>query len=832
MTNLLALSAGTELVGDFKIKKVLGAGGFGITYLAEELALARQVTIKEYFPSDFAARDKGKDAKARSRECAADYKWGLERFIEEAQTLARFDHPNIVRVYRYFRANNTGYMVLQFEEGKSLKGWLKGLGRAPRQAELDELLVPLLDALDLIHKRDFLHRDIAPDNIMVRKDKSPVLIDFGSARGEIVSHSRTVSALVKPGYSPYEQYASTSRQQGPWTDIYALGATFYQAITGKRPPDAPSRMVKDEYVPARLAAIGNYRAGFLSAIDKALRLEIGERPQSIGDWRAELIEGVGAPMAPAARSGRVKLGAMLGLGRGQAPPVAAAASDGAVAAVVKPQDGVAVSIGEALPEVMPVNKKATRKAGEAAAAAPVAPAAAVDNDLGPRDLGPGDLVPGRFGLGYGPAPEANRSPTGVAAPFAGSAAGALNGAAKAPDLPLPPAPEMAPKRRGGREVPKSEMTLAVPVPVERRHPVKARKRWFFLRQPWRGLIAKFAIGIAVASLLVAYQNQLPQTAVTKSVPRELVSKTAAKAEPAAATLEPSSVLGTHIGPVKALGAVAANGRVVSLGADGLLKVWDPAAGVVVRTIALMDGAATALSVDDGFALSAHSDGTLALWELKLGRRVGAYKSPGAVAVALLDRSGKFVSGASDGRVALWERQATSGPVSMTEAHGAAVTALVRVDGRDAVVSAGADKVLKMLTAGALQPVRSYRGHKAEVSHVDSVAGGTMLASADGEGQIRLWSTASSRLIRSIKAHSGAVTALRVGPRSEMIVSAGVDGLVKVWDGRRGKLVMNAKAPGGNVRGAVFIEDGRRLITASDDGRLRLWDLRSIQIARD
>src|SRR5262249_30460468 len=168
--NLLALPEGTELVGEFRIKRVLGAGGFGITYLATETALAREVTIKEYFPADYAARGTSGEVAPRSRDSAKDYQWGLERFLEEAQTLARFNHPNIVRVYRCFRARDTGYMVLHFEEGGSFKAWLKGLQRAPRQGELDRILAPLLDALELVHSGNYLHRDIAPDNIIVRKD--------------------------------------------------------------------------------------------------------------------------------------------------------------------------------------------------------------------------------------------------------------------------------------------------------------------------------------------------------------------------------------------------------------------------------------------------------------------------------------------------------------------------------------------------------------------------------------------------------------------------------------------------------------------------------------
>ncbi|MEL7542706.1 MAG: protein kinase, partial [Pseudomonadota bacterium] len=299
MDNLLALPNGTVLAGDYRIERVLGAGGFGITYLAEELALHRKVAIKEYFPGEFAARDSASQVRHRSESNRNDYAWGLERFIEEAQTLARFDHANIVRVYRYFRANNTAYMVLKFEEGQSLRQWIDTLNAPPAQAQVDAILTPVLDALALIHDHDFLHRDIAADNILLRRNGAPVLIDFGSARGEVANQTKTLSALVKPGYSPFEQYASNSKQQGPWTDIYALAATLYLVITGTRPPDAPSRLSEDEYLSAHLAAKASYRPGFLTALDVALRLTIAERPQSIAAWRAMLFAGAQASSAPA-----------------------------------------------------------------------------------------------------------------------------------------------------------------------------------------------------------------------------------------------------------------------------------------------------------------------------------------------------------------------------------------------------------------------------------------------------------------------------------------------------------------------------------------------------
>lgn len=286
MENPQTLQNGTVLAGEYIIEDVLGAGGFGITYSAAETALNRKVAIKEYFPCDFAQREGGRKITPKTLEWRRDYVWGLERFIEEAQTLAKFNHDNIVRVFRVFRENNSAYIVLHLEEGLDFGSWLNTLGVAPGQQEIDAIASPLLNALEVIHQSNFLHRDIAPDNIIIRKDGTPVLIDFGSARPELTHGNKTVSALVKPGYSPYEQYAVTSQDQGPWTDIYSLGGTLYQAVTGMRPPDAPTRMVRDDLAPAAQCAQGRYRQNFLSAIDHALRMAIEDRPQSVKEWRA------------------------------------------------------------------------------------------------------------------------------------------------------------------------------------------------------------------------------------------------------------------------------------------------------------------------------------------------------------------------------------------------------------------------------------------------------------------------------------------------------------------------------------------------------------------
>ncbi len=287
----LTLSVGFDLIGEFRILGVLGSGGFANTYLASETALGRQVAIKEFFPGELAVRSETSAVRVRAPAQERQFRWGLERFVREAKTLAKFRHPNIVRVFRVFEANDTAYISLEYVKGADLERWLVALGRPPTQTELDELVTPVLDALDVVHGAGILHRDVKPANIYIREsDKKPVLIDFGAARFAVGEFAGTTAAIVSKGYSPHEAYATDPKQQGPWTDIYGLAATIYRALSGAAPPESTSRVLDDDLTPcARMPALsGNYRPEFLAGVDAGLALMPKARPRSIADWQQQM----------------------------------------------------------------------------------------------------------------------------------------------------------------------------------------------------------------------------------------------------------------------------------------------------------------------------------------------------------------------------------------------------------------------------------------------------------------------------------------------------------------------------------------------------------------
>ncbi len=295
MDDRLVLPVNTILDGGYRILRVVGSGGFGITYEAEDINLGTMVAIKEYYPSDFGDRDRTMSVRPKSDRHKQTFEWGRSSFLQEARTLARFEHPSIVHVMRVFEANSTAYMVMRFERGQSFEYWLRGLGRPPTQGELDFIAAPLLDALEVMHVANLLHRDIAPDNIIIRADGTPVLIDFGSARRSVAERSYALTGIIKAGYSPQEQYASDSRLQGPWSDIYALGGTLYRAVTGRAPEEATLRVTDDRTPAAAAITTGTYRPGFLTAIDACLKVRYADRPQSVVELRPTLFGAVEQP---------------------------------------------------------------------------------------------------------------------------------------------------------------------------------------------------------------------------------------------------------------------------------------------------------------------------------------------------------------------------------------------------------------------------------------------------------------------------------------------------------------------------------------------------------
>ena len=283
-------------IGDFEIEKYLSAGGFGITYRGWDTVLGRAVAVKEYLPSAVAVRVADMTVHPKTRDDVEDYQKGLDDFLREARVLARFEHhPNIVRVHRFFEAHGTAYIMMEFVEGQPLS-MLCEAEKILDEPRLTAILNPLLAALSEMHAVEFLHRDIKPGNIMLRDDGAPVLIDFGAARAAMGARSQSMTAIASPGYAPIEQYTTKGRQ-GPWTDIYAVGASLYQAMTGAKPSEAPARSVGDDLVPTDQATAGRYSKPLCDAVDWALRMRGTDRPQSIAEWR-EVLEGRSAPPAP------------------------------------------------------------------------------------------------------------------------------------------------------------------------------------------------------------------------------------------------------------------------------------------------------------------------------------------------------------------------------------------------------------------------------------------------------------------------------------------------------------------------------------------------------
>jgi tRNA A-37 threonylcarbamoyl transferase component Bud32 len=275
-----SLPPGTRLE-EYAVLSVIGHGSFGITYLAEDTNLGTRIAIKEYLPQDYAVRDSTRTVRARKAGFDEALERGKDAFLKEARLLALVSHPNIVKVRRFFRAFGTAYIAMDFIDGRSLADVLErdfpGGGYPP--AKLKRMMIALLEGLGALHRAGVIHRDLKPANVLITADGNPVLVDFGAARNFERSLQRGMTVIMTPGYAPLEQY-SEEDAQGPFTDIYAIGALAYRALTGRPPLEPYKRLAQDNLVPASSAGAGRYPAALLSAIDWALALHGKDRPQS------------------------------------------------------------------------------------------------------------------------------------------------------------------------------------------------------------------------------------------------------------------------------------------------------------------------------------------------------------------------------------------------------------------------------------------------------------------------------------------------------------------------------------------------------------------------
>jgi serine/threonine protein kinase len=311
-----ALKVGHRLK-EYVVQDVVGVGGFSIVYRMHDTLLDRTVAVKEYMPAALGLRHPLGVVVPRTPRHKDHFELGLRSFVKEARLLASFDHPALLKVFRYWEEMGTAYMVMPFYEGLTFKKWLAHLGVAPSETWLRQMAGDMTDALAILHHQKTYHRDVAPDNILMLFDRHagpfleqrphPELLDFGAARRVVSDATQNLTAILKSGYSPVEQYASTEgMKQGAWTDVYALSAVLYTAITGKPPPAAVSRYIRDDMVPAVEAGKGRYSEPFLAAIDAGLTVRPEDRPQSMAQF-AECLASEKAAKTTLARAQAAKL---------------------------------------------------------------------------------------------------------------------------------------------------------------------------------------------------------------------------------------------------------------------------------------------------------------------------------------------------------------------------------------------------------------------------------------------------------------------------------------------------------------------------------------------
>ena len=718
----------------YHIQAILGKSRFGITYLAQDTKLNSTVAIKEYFPNQLAIRKDDQRVQPQSDLDKENFRFGLEQFIKESRVLAQLKHPHIVPILHIFQSHSTAYRVMAYEPGQSLAEALKSGGTAT-QAEIVAILPPLLSALKAIHQAGFLHLNVKPNNIYLRdKDNSPILLDFGAARHALGSRNNNLSMMGTPGYAPLEQYQSI-KNQGAWTDIYALGAVLYCAISGNPPIEAPKRVQAfklqkqpDPLLPATQIGHERYSKRLLQAIDWALEVAEKDRPRTVAQWESHL-----TPKSQ--KSQKYSLISLLKKGV-KSPPT---------------------------PLFQKEKLKGLFQTGEVAEKARPQPVAQAH--LAPKSRkSPLTAVFQRREFRQ----SVKRIMVAVLAVMIFAATLSF----------------------GYVYYDEKRLVWLKQQQRERIENEKRRAREHFLtllQQPPRQTSARTEHRLPrkeIRSLQGHEGGVCVDGCVAFSPDAQLLASGSWDNTIKLWEVSTGNTLRTlrgHKDLVLSI-ALSPNGLLLASGsADNTIKLWEVSTGKALQTLTEEDSWVGTLAFSpDGQILAAEgANNTIKLWELntdKAPQTLTGHKN--AVSSIAFSPDGRLLASASfDSTIKLWE--VTTGNVLHTLKGHKVLTVAFSPDGKT-LASGDAVSTIKLWNVRTGKARKTLKGHKNWVLSVAFSPDGRILASASHDYTIKLWNVRRGKLLRTLRGHENDVNAIAFSPDGKIFASGSRDKTIKLW----------------------------------------------------